>query len=41
MVESFPIFTAAILLGAVMFAIWSMAAFIDETSLLKTTDFSL
>jgi hypothetical protein len=40
MIESFPIFTAAILLAGIMFAIWSMAAFIDETSLLKTTRFS-
>jgi hypothetical protein len=35
MVESFPIFTTAILLGGVMVAIWSMAALIDETSLLR------
>ena len=30
--ESFPVFTAALLLSGVMFAIWSMAALIDETS---------
>ncbi len=30
--ESFPVFTAAMLLGGVMFAIWSMAALVDEGS---------
>lgn len=35
MVESFPIFTAALLLSGILFAIWSMAAFIDETSLFR------
>lgn len=33
--ESFPIFTTALVLAAVMFAIWSMAALIDEASLFK------
>jgi hypothetical protein len=41
MVESFPIFTAAVLLGGIMFSLWSMAAFIDEASLLKTYRFSI
>lgn len=35
MIESFPIFTAALLLSGVLFAIWSMAAFIDEASQLR------
>ena len=33
--ESFPIFTTALLLAGVMFAIWSMAALIDEASLFQ------
>ena len=33
--ESFPIFTAALLLGGVLFAIWSLAALIDEASLFR------
>jgi len=33
--ESFPIFTTALLLSGVMFAIWSMAALIDDTSLFR------
>jgi hypothetical protein len=33
--ESFPIFTTAFLLAGVMFAIWSMAALIDEASLFR------
>jgi hypothetical protein len=33
--ESFPIFTTALLLAGVMFAIWSMAALIDEASLFR------
>jgi hypothetical protein len=37
LVEAFPVFTAALLLGGVMFAIWSMAALVDEASLLHTT----
>jgi hypothetical protein len=37
--ESFPVFTAALLLGGVMFAIWSMAALIDETSLFRAGRF--
>lgn len=39
MVESFPVFTAAVLLGGVMFAIWSMATLIDETSLMRDSRF--
>jgi hypothetical protein len=35
MIESFPIFTAALLLSGLLFAIWSMAALIDETSLMR------
>jgi hypothetical protein len=34
MTETFPIFTTVVLLSGVMFAIWSMAALIDEASLL-------
>jgi hypothetical protein len=33
--ESFPIFTTALVLAGVMFAIWSMAALIDEASLFR------
>jgi hypothetical protein len=33
--ESFPIFTTALLLAGVLFAIWSMAALIDEASLFR------
>src|ERR1700722_5550504 len=33
--DSFPIFTAALLLSGVLFAIWSMAALIDEASLFR------
>jgi hypothetical protein len=33
--EMFPIFTAALLLSGVLFAIWSMAALIDEASLFR------
>lgn len=39
MIESFPVFTAALLLSGVMFAIWSMAALIDETSMMRETRF--
>jgi hypothetical protein len=39
MVESFPVFTAALLLTGVMLAIWSMAALIDEASLMRTNRF--
>jgi hypothetical protein len=39
--ESFPVFTAALLLGGVMFSIWSMAALIDEASVMRTNKFSL
>jgi hypothetical protein len=35
MVETFPVFTAAIFLSGAMFAIWSMAALIDEASLMR------
>jgi hypothetical protein len=41
MAESFPIFTTAVLLGGIMFAVWSMAALIDETSLMQAHKFSL
>lgn len=33
--ETFPIFTVALLLSGVLFAIWSMAALIDEASLFR------
>jgi uncharacterized membrane protein len=33
--ESFPIFTTALLLAGMMFAVWSMAALIDEASLFR------
>lgn len=33
--ESFPTFTTALLLAGIMFAIWSMAALIDEASLFR------
>ncbi|HUC31258.1 MAG TPA: hypothetical protein VMR99_01045 [Candidatus Paceibacterota bacterium] len=39
MMESLPVFTTALLLAGVMFAIWSMAALIDETSLLRSGRF--
>jgi hypothetical protein len=35
MVEAFPVFIAAALLGGILFAVWSMAALIDETSLMR------
>jgi hypothetical protein len=38
-VESFPAFTAAILLSGVLFAIWSMANLVDEAVLMKTDMF--
>lgn len=34
--ETFPIFTTALVLSGVLFAIWSMAALIDEASLFRT-----
>ena len=37
--ESLPVFTVALLLAGVMFAIWSMAALIDEASLLRSGRF--
>ena len=37
--ETFPIFTTALLLSGVLFAIWSMAALIDEASLFRTGKF--
>jgi len=37
--ESFPIFTMALLLAGVMFAIWSMAALVDEASVMRTGRF--
>ncbi len=36
LVEAFPVFTAALLLGGVMFAVWSMAVLVDEASLFHT-----
>lgn len=39
MIESFPVFTAALLLSGVMFAVWSMAALIDEASRARATKF--
>ena len=39
--ETFPIFTAALLLSGVLFAIWSMAALIDEASLFRARRFSV
>ncbi|HEY5220805.1 MAG TPA: hypothetical protein VIJ29_01475 [Candidatus Paceibacterota bacterium] len=33
--ETFPIFTTALLLSGVLLAIWSLAALIDETSLFR------
>jgi hypothetical protein len=41
MIESFPLFSAAIVLGGIGFAIWSFALFIDETSLMEVRGFSL
>lgn len=38
-IESFPIFTVALLLSGIMFGLWSMAAFIDETSLFRARKF--
>lgn len=38
-VETFPVFTAALALGGVLFSIWSMAALIDETSLYRSKKF--
>jgi len=37
--ESLPIFTTALLLAGVMFAIWSMAALIDEASTMRAGRF--
>lgn len=39
--ETFPVFTAALLLCGVLFAIWSMAALIDEASLFRAKPFLL
>jgi hypothetical protein len=33
--ETFPVFAAALLLSGVLFAIWSMAALVDEASLFQ------
>ena len=38
-VETFPVFTTALLLCGVLFAVWSMAALIDEASLFRTKKF--
>jgi len=40
-VESFPVFSAALLLSGVFFAIWSAAAFVDEMALLRRHTFRL
>ncbi len=40
-VETFPAFTVALLLSGVMFAIWSMAALVDETSLLRAGKYAM
>jgi hypothetical protein len=37
--ESFPVFTIALVLSGVLFAIWSMAALIDEASLFRARRF--
>jgi hypothetical protein len=37
--ETFPIFTMALLLCGVLFAVWSMAALIDEASLFRAGRF--
>jgi len=37
--ETFPVFTVALLLSGVLFAIWSMAALIDEASLFRAGKF--
>jgi hypothetical protein len=39
-IESFPIFSAAIVLGGVAFAIWSMGVFINEAMLMNGRRFS-
>ena len=41
MIESFPIFSAAILLGGVGFAIWSMGMLVNEATLMNDHRFSL
>ncbi len=33
--ESFPVFTAAVLLSGILFSLWSMAALIDEAALFR------
>lgn len=38
-VETFPIFTMALLLSGVLFAVWSMALLIDEASLFRARKF--
>ncbi len=40
MIESFPIFSAAAILGGLAFAIWSSAAMFDEISMVGTKKFS-
>lgn len=37
MVETFPVFIAALLLGGILAAVWSVAALIDETALFRRT----
>jgi hypothetical protein len=39
--ESLPVFTTALLLSGVMFAIWSMAALVDEASVMRANKFSM
>jgi hypothetical protein len=40
-IESFPIFSAAALLGGVVFALWSMGVLINEAMLMSNRRFSL
>lgn len=40
-IESFPVFSAAAVLGGVVFAIWSIGLFISEASLMRGHKFSL
>jgi hypothetical protein len=39
--ESFPVFTLALLLSGILFAIWSMAALIDEMSHMQSGIFKM
>jgi polyferredoxin len=40
-IESFPIFSAAVLLGGVAFAIWSMGMLVNDATLMNDHRFSL